>query len=102
MEPGRAQAEFQQVVAVFAQELPRLMPKEACARLDWLRRQALLAGMIPTAVLADGLSSAITRDGGKVPLATWIEALSIAVTCGADDVEAGPLLLATVGVRFAA
>ena len=93
---------LEQTVAALARELPGMSREDACARLAWLRRQAVTEGATPTAMLADGLSSAITREGARVPLATWLDALSIAAGCGSDDGEAGPLLLATVGVRFAA
>ena len=100
MEPNRA--ELEQAVAALARDLPGMAPEDACARLSWLKRQAVIEGAAPAAMLADGLASAITRDGRKVPLATWLDALSVAAVCGPDNAEAGPLLLATIGVRFAA
>ncbi len=102
MEPDKARVNLEQAIVALAGDLPRLAAADACARLGWLRRQAVLEGFIPTAVLADGLASAIARDGRNVPLDTWLDALSLAAGCGADNAEAGPLLLATVGVRFAA
>lgn len=102
MEPNKACTNLEQAVAALARELPRLATKDACARLGVLKRQAVLEGFLPTAVLADGLSHAITCDGRKVPLAIWIDALSAAAGCGANNPQAGPLLLATIGVRFAA
>jgi hypothetical protein len=102
MEPNKARTELEQAIGTLARDLPRLASKDACARLAVLKRQAVLEGYMPTAVLADGLSDAITRDGRNVPFATWIDALSLAAGCGADNPQAGPLLLATIGVRFAA
>lgn len=99
MEPNKS---LEEAVAALAHDLPRLQPKDACARLAWLRRRAAREGATPTAMLADGLASAITREGVLVPLSTWLDALSIAAGCGAENDGAGPLLLATVGVRFAA
>jgi hypothetical protein len=101
MEPQRAQAEFEREIIALARDLPRMAPKEACARLAWLKRQAVLEGFAPTAVLADGLADAIQRDGRNVPFNTWFDALTLAAGCGPENSEAGPLLLATVGVRFA-
>jgi hypothetical protein len=101
MEPNRARTELERSVAALARDLPGMAAKDACARLDYLRRQALLEGAEPAAVLADGLASAITREGRCVPLGTWLDALVLAAGCGAENSEAGPLLLATVGVRFA-
>lgn len=102
MEPHKAQTELEQVITALARDLPRLASKDACARLAMLKRQAVLEGFLPTAVLADGLASAISRDGRNVPLATWLDALTLAAGCGVGNDEAGPLLLATIGVRFAA
>ena len=94
--------DLQETIAALARDLPKLPAKDACARLGWLRRQAVRDGFVPAAVLADGLASAIMRDGRNVPFASWLDALTIAAGCGLDNHEAGPLLLATVGVRFAA
>jgi len=102
MEPEQARTELERSVATLARDLPGMTTRDACARLDYLRRQALLEGFMPTAVLADGLASAITRQGRNVPLGTWLDALTLAAGCGAENGDAGPLLLATIGVRFAA
>jgi hypothetical protein len=101
MKPEGAQAEFERAIVALARDLPRMAPKEACARLAWLKRQAVLEGFAPTAVLADGLADAIQREGRNVPFNTWLDALTLAAGCGSENSEAGPLLLATVGVRFA-
>ena len=102
MKPDQAQTELERSVADLAHDLPGMTAKDACARLDYLRRQALLEGFVPAAVLADGLASAITRHGRNIPLGTWIDALTMAAGCGAENEGVGPLLLATIGVRFAA
>ncbi len=102
MEPMTARVELEQAIAALAGDLPRMTPKDACVRLDWLRRQAVLHGFVPAAVLADGLADAIARQGWTVPLRPWLDALTMAAHCGADGAETGALLLATVGVRFAA
>jgi hypothetical protein len=102
MEPNKARTNLEQAIAALARDLPQLATKDACTRLAWLRRQAVLEGFIPTAILADGFASAITREGRATPIATWLDALSMAAGCGADNEDAGSLLLATVGVRFAA
>jgi hypothetical protein len=102
MKPDQKQASLEQEIAALALDLPRLTAHDACARLGWLKRQAVVEGYLPTAMLADGLATAITRDGRNVPLKTWLDALSLAGGCGAANADAVPLLLATVGVRFAA
>ena len=102
MEPEQAQANLERSVAALARDLPGMAPKDACKRLDYLRRQALLEGFAPAAVLADGLANEITRNGRNVLLSSWLDALALAANCGAENAEASPLLLATVGVRFAA
>ena len=51
-------------------------------------------------MLADGFANAITRQGRSAPFGTWLDALSVAATCGRENADVGPLLLATVGVRF--
>ncbi|HWI86052.1 MAG TPA: hypothetical protein VNT42_07005 [Sphingomonas sp.] len=101
MDVPQGQGKFEHAVAMLARDLPRMRTADACARLGWLKRQAVLEGYLPTAMLADGLASAITRDGRNVPLRTWLDALSLAAGFGAHNDDAGPLLLATVGVRFA-
>ena len=100
MKPEGAQAEFERAIFALAQDLPRMAPKEACARLAWLKRQAVLECFAPTAVLADGFADAIQREGRNAPINTWLDALRLAAGCGSENSEAGPLLLATVGVRF--
>ncbi len=101
MKPGKAQADFEQAVAALARDLPGMAPKDACIRLAWLRRQAAHEGLRPAAMLADGLASAITRDGAATPLRTWLDALTLAAWCRTDDDAAGAAILATIGVRFA-
>jgi hypothetical protein len=101
MEPKKAQVELEGAVVALARELPGMAPKDACARLAWLKRQAVIEGFVPTAMLAEGLADAIQQDGRNVPLRTWLDALTLAVDCGPENAGAGPLLLATVGVRFA-
>lgn len=98
---GDTRAELERSIAALARDLPRMASRDACTRLAWLKRQAVLEGFTPAAMIADGLASAIERQGRNVPLKTWLDALSIAAGCGAENSEAGPLLLATVGVRFA-
>ena len=100
MEPQRAQADLEQAIVALARDLPKMAMKDACTRLDWLRRQAMLEGFVPAAMLADGFANAITRQGRSAPFGTWLDALSVAATCGRDNADVGPLLLATVGVRF--
>lgn len=100
MEPLKAQADFEQAVVALARDLPKMAIKDACMRLDWLRRQAVMEGFGPAAMLADGFANAISRQGHSAPLRTWLDALSVAATCGRDNADIGPLLLATVGVRF--
>ena len=102
MKPEQAQTNLEQAIVALARDLPKLAPKEACARLGWLKRQAVQEGAFPAAMVAAGLSSAITLQGRNVPLKTWLDALAVAAGCGPENSEAGPLLLATVGVRFAA
>lgn len=102
METNMARANLKLAIADFARDLPTLDSKRACARLAWLRHQATKAECLPAAVLADGLTSALLRDGPNVPLTAWLDALSIAAGCDSDATNAGPLLMATVGVRFAA
>jgi hypothetical protein len=102
MEPNTGRAELERSIVALARELPQLDSKTACTRLAWLRREAVLAGYTPTAVLADGLAAAIRRDGAAMSYAPWLDALSIAAGCDRDDEAAGPVLLASVGVRFAA
>jgi hypothetical protein len=100
MEPVKAQADFEQAIVALAHDLPKMAIKDACTRLDWLRRQATLEGFLPAAMLADGFANAITKQGQNAPYRSWLDALSMAASCGRDNVDAGPLLLATVGVRF--
>jgi hypothetical protein len=100
MEPLKAQADLEQAIVALARDLPQLAVRDACTRLDWLRRQAMLEGFVPAAVLADGFAQAITRQGRNAPFRTWLDALSVAATCGRDNADIGPLLLATIGVRF--
>jgi len=100
MEPQQAQTDLEQAIVALARDLPKMAMKDACTRLDWLRRQAMLEGFVPAAMLADGFANAITRQGRSAPLRTWLDALSVAATCGRDNADIGPLLLATVGVRF--
>lgn len=102
MKPDKAQTNLEQAIGALARDLPKLAPKDACARLGWLKRQAVQEGAFPAAMVAAGLASAITLQGRKVHLKTWLDALSVAAGCGPENSEAGPLLLATVGVRFAA
>ena len=102
MKPEQAQTNLEQAIVALARDLPKLAPKEACARLGWLKRQAVQEGAFPAAMVAAGLASAITLQGRNVPLKTWLDALAVAAGCGPENSEAGPLLLATVGVRFAA
>jgi hypothetical protein len=100
MEPLKAQADLEQAIVALARDLPQLAVRDACTRLDWLRRQAMLEGFVLAAVLADGFAQAITRQGRNAPFRTWLDALSVAATCGRDNADIGPLLLATIGVRF--
>ena len=100
MEPQQAQTDLEQAIVALARDLPKMAMKDACTRLDWLRRQAMLEGFAPAAMLADGFANAITRQGRSAPLRTWLDALSVAATCGRDSADIGPLLLATVGARF--
>jgi len=100
MEAIKAQADFEQAIVALARDLPKMAIKDACTRLDWLRRQATLEGFAPAAMLADGFAEAITRHGRNTPTRTWLDALSVAASCGRGNAEVGPLLLATVGVRF--
>ncbi len=100
MEPVKAQTDFEQAIVALARDLPKLAIKDACTRLDWLRRQAILEGIVPAAILADSFAHAITRQGRSAPFRTWLDALSIAVTHGRENADIGPVLLATVGVRF--
>ena len=100
MEPQQAQTDLERAIVALARDLPRMAMKDACTRLDWLRRQAMLEGVVPAAMLADGFANAITRQGRSAPFRTWLDALSVAAACGRDNAEIGPLLLATVGVRF--
>lgn len=100
MEPLKAQADLEQAIVALARDLPKMAMKDACTRLDWLRRQATLEGFLPAAMLADGFANAITRQGQNAPFRTWLDALTVAATCGRDNDDIGPLLLATVGVRF--
>ena len=102
MKPEQAQTNLEQAIVALARDLPKLAPKEACARLGWLKRQAVQEGAFPAAMVAAGLASAITLQGRNVPLKTWLDALAVAAGCGPENSEAGPLLLATIGVRFAA
>ena len=44
MEPKKAQAELEGAVVALARELPGMAPKDACARLAWLKRQAVIEG----------------------------------------------------------
>jgi hypothetical protein len=96
------QAELERSIVALARDLPALDGKTACSRLAWLRRQATQAGLLPTALLADGLAAAIRRDGTAVPFGPWLEALAVAAGCDGEDAAAAPVLLASVGVRFAA
>ena len=100
MEPHKAQTDLEQAIVALAHDLPQMAIKDACTRLDWLRRQAMLEGFVPAAMLADGFAHAITRQGRNAPFRAWLDALSVAATCGRDNADIGPLLLATVGVRF--
>jgi hypothetical protein len=100
MEPVKAQTDFEQAIVALAHDLPKMAIKDACTRLDWLRRQATLEGFVPAAMLADGFANAITKQGRNAPVRSWLDALSMAASCGRDNADAGPLLLATVGVRF--
>jgi hypothetical protein len=102
MKSDKVQSNLEQAIGALARDLPAMAPKDACARLGWLKRQAVQAGAFPAAMVAAGLASAITLQGRNVPLKTWLDALAVAAGCGPEDSEAGPLLLATVGVRFAA
>jgi len=100
MEPHKAQTDLEQAIVALAHDLPQMAIKDACTRLDWLRRQAMLEGFVPAAMLADGFAHAITRQGRNAPFRAWLDALSVAATCGRDNADLGSLLLATIGVRF--
>jgi hypothetical protein len=102
MMPNTAQAKMEQAIATLARELPELSVREACTRIGWLRRQAVLEGFTPTAVLADGLADALTREGRAAPVQSWLDALAIAAGCGTGTPDTAPALLASIGVRFAA
>lgn len=69
MEPQKAQTDLEQAIVALAHDLPKMAIKEVCTRLDWLRRQAMLEGIVPAAMLADGFAHAITRQGTTRPSA---------------------------------
>jgi hypothetical protein len=102
MGPNGKQVALEQSIAALARDLPRMTIKEACARIAWLRREATRDGFLPMAVMADGLSDALTRHGRAAPLQNWLDALSTAAGCGTGNDDTADVLLASVGVRFAA
>ncbi|WP_294389746.1 hypothetical protein [uncultured Sphingomonas sp.] len=102
MELNTAQANLQQAVAALARDLPQLDTQDACARIAWLRREAMLEGFTPAVVMADGLADALKRDRRRTPVAAWLDALTLAAGCGRGTPDTAPALLASVGVRYAA
>lgn len=102
MQQDQARHPLEQAVATLAREMPNLSQDEACTRIAWLRRQAVAEGFMPTAMVAEGLSDAIRREGRQAPIAVWLDALGVAAGCGVGPAEVASTLLATVQVRFAA
>jgi hypothetical protein len=102
MDPNGAQAHLERAIAALARDIAGLDTRDACARIAWLRREAVAEGFLPAAAMADGLAEALQRQGRATPVKTWLDALTLAAGCGAGTPETTPALLATVGVRFAA
>ena len=67
-----------------------------------LRGAAAAAGLEPLRAVADALVDAIARDGRAIPLADWAWLLREAGRLSATDRDAGPALIATMAIRYAA
>jgi hypothetical protein len=102
MASNEQQLGIERAVAALACDLPRIGMAEASARIARLRRQAVADGFLPTAMMADGLADALDRHGRAAPLQTWLDALATAAGFGKAGAELADVLLASVGVRFAA
>ncbi|MEH3107570.1 MAG: hypothetical protein PGN09_09865 [Sphingomonas fennica] len=69
---------------------------------DGLARAARAAGRLPAADVAAAFRDALLLEGRGVMLATWIWSLREALAHRGDDRRVGPILVAAVGVRYAA
>lgn len=98
MDAGR-EPSFVDAVEAFGRALPRLKPAERDSRIAGLRRMASRQGLAAAVEVVDGLAAAMAREPRATPFASWIDALGHAARSGAGD---APVLLATIGVRFAA
>jgi hypothetical protein len=90
---------FRTALGQFAAELPRLKGRDRMQLVNQLRRLALASELHSAAEVVGGMADAIAREDGSALLGPWLFAIDQAAACGTSDVA--PVLLATVGVRYA-
>jgi hypothetical protein len=95
------QSGFRTALGQFAAELPRLKGPERVLLVNQLRRLALASDLHSAAEVVGGMADALAREEGSALLGPWLAAIDQAAAYGAGMREAAPLLLATVGVRYA-
>ncbi len=95
------QSGFRDALGQFAAKLPRLKGAERVLLVNQLRRLALASELHSAAEVVGGMADAIAREEGSALLGPWLAAIDQAAAYGAGMHEVAPLLLATVGVRYA-
>jgi hypothetical protein len=100
MQATQAGQTLDDAIAALSRDIRSLNMEDACARIAWLRRDAVKNGHMPAAAMADGLADALRREGSATPLQSWLDALAMAVGCR-EIPNATSALFASIGVRYA-
>ncbi|QJU59638.1 hypothetical protein HL653_19450 [Sphingomonas sp. AP4-R1] len=95
------QSGFRTALGQFAAELPRLKGADRMLLVNQLRRLALASELHSAAEVVGGMADAIAREEGSALLGPWLAAIDQAASCTSETHDVAPLLLATVGVRYA-
>ncbi|PZU07495.1 hypothetical protein [Sphingomonas sp.] len=92
---------FRNALGQFAAEVSRLKGLDRIQLVNQLRRLALASDLHSAVEVMDGMADALARDEGSALLGPWLAAIDQAAACAPGNRDVAPLLLATVGVRYA-